>query len=117
MLARVRPNLAPPLSEEARRVPLPGFAQRLKDNVGDRAVPALLTDLRGRGDAGVSTGRLLLNLVIALAPAIVFVLVFGASYVNLTSPKPGAAVCGVWLGVIVPSSARRSCTERTLRRG
>ncbi len=86
VLAKIRPNLAPPLSEEDRRVPLPGFAQRLKDNVGDRAVPALVSGIRGRGDAGVSTGRLLFNLFIALAPAIVFVLVFASSYVSVTAP-------------------------------
>ncbi|NLD54081.1 MAG: TRAP transporter large permease subunit [Burkholderiaceae bacterium] len=86
VLAKLRPNLAPPLSEEDRKVPLPGFAQRLKDNVGDRAVPALLAGLRGRGDAGVSFARLLFNLFIALAPAILFVLVFSSSYVSVTAP-------------------------------
>ncbi len=86
VLAKLRPNLAPPLSEEDRKVLLPGFAQRLKDNVGDRAVPALLAGLRGRGDAGVSFARLLFNLFIALAPAILFVLVFSSSYVSVTAP-------------------------------
>src|SRR5690606_18397464 len=34
LLAKIWPRLAPPLSEEDRRVPLPDFAQRLKEGVG-----------------------------------------------------------------------------------
>src|SRR5690606_21460416 len=85
-LAKLKPHLAPPLSEEARRVPLPAFAQTLKETVGDRAVPALLMALKGRRNVDVSMGRLLLNLFIALMPAIVFVLAFWGSYAGLTKP-------------------------------
>src|SRR5690606_29038914 len=86
VLAKLKPNLAPPLSEEDRKVILPDFAQRLKDTVGNRAVPALLVAIKGRRNADVSMGRLLLNLFIALMPAIIFVLAFGGSYLALTKP-------------------------------
>ena len=86
LLAKIWPRLAPPLSEEDRRVPLPDFAQRLKENVGDRAVPALMTAIKGKANAGVSMGRLLTNLFIALMPALLFVAVFGFSYVSVTAP-------------------------------
>ena len=86
VLAKLKPNLAPPLSEEDRKVILPDFAQRLKDTVGNRAVPALLVAIKGRRNSDVSMGRLLLNLFIALMPAIIFVLAFGGSYLALTKP-------------------------------
>ncbi|MFA7503883.1 MAG: TRAP transporter large permease subunit [Burkholderiaceae bacterium] len=86
VLAKLKPNLAPPLSEEDRQVALPDFAQKLKDSVGNRAVPALIAGIKGRRNIDVPMGRLLLNLFIALTPAIVFVLAFGGSYMSLTKP-------------------------------
>lgn len=86
LLAKLKPSIAPPLSEEARKVPLPPFAQTLKETVGNRAVPALLAGIKGRRNVDVSMGRLLLNLFIALMPAIVFVLAFWGSYSSLTAP-------------------------------
>ena len=86
LLAKLKPSVAPPLSEEARRVPLPDFAQTIKETIGDKAVPALLTAIKGRRNLDVPMGRLLLNLFIALTPAIVFVAAFGASYAALTEP-------------------------------
>src|SRR5690606_22352701 len=76
----------PPLSDEARRVPLPAFAQTLKETIGDKALPAMLTAIKGKRNVDVPMGRLLLNLFIALMPAIVFVAAFGASYASLTAP-------------------------------
>jgi TRAP-type mannitol/chloroaromatic compound transport system permease large subunit len=86
VLAKLKPSVAPPLSEEDRKVALPAFAQTLKDTVGNRAVPALLQGIKGRRNADVSLGRLVLNLFIALTPAIIFVLAFGGSYASLTKP-------------------------------
>ena len=86
LLAKLKPSVAPPLSEEARRVPLPDYAQVLKERIGNRALPALLTALKGRRNVDVPMNRLLLNLLIALLPAIVFVAAFGASYASLTAP-------------------------------
>src|SRR5690606_26394748 len=86
VLAKLKPNLAPPLSEEDRRVHLPDFAQALKDHIGNRAVPALLAGIKGRRNLDVPMGRLLLNLFIALTPAILFVLAFGFSYASVTKP-------------------------------
>jgi TRAP-type mannitol/chloroaromatic compound transport system permease large subunit len=86
VLAKLMPRLAPPLSEEDRQVPLPPFAQSLKETLGDRAVPALVAAIKGRRNADVPMGRLLLNLFIALMPAIIFVVAFGAAYVSVTKP-------------------------------
>jgi TRAP-type mannitol/chloroaromatic compound transport system permease large subunit len=86
VLAKLRPSVAPPLSEEDRKVPLPDFARVLKENVGDRALPALLTAIKGRRNVDVPMRRIWLNLLVALLPAIVFVAAFGASYAALTKP-------------------------------
>lgn len=86
LVAKLKPSVAPPLSEEARRVPLPAFAQTLKETIGDKALPAMLIAIKGKRNVDVPMGRLLLNLFIALMPAIVFVAAFGASYASLTAP-------------------------------
>ena len=86
VLAKLKPSVAPPLSEKDRTVPLPAFAQTLKDTIGNRAVPALLLAIKGRRNSDVSMGRLMLNLFIALTPAIIFGLAFWGSYGSLTKP-------------------------------
>ncbi|MFA7665301.1 MAG: TRAP transporter large permease subunit [Burkholderiaceae bacterium] len=86
VLAKLKPSVAPPLSEKDRQVPLPPFAKTLKETVGNHAVPAMLNALKGRRNADVPTGRLLANLFIAFIPAIVFALAFGASYLKVTAP-------------------------------
>ncbi|HRO58570.1 MAG TPA: TRAP transporter large permease subunit [Burkholderiaceae bacterium] len=86
LLAKLKPSLAPPLSEEERRVPLPPFAATLKETVGNRAVPAMLMAIKGRANADVPMSTLLKNLFVAALPAMVFALAIGASYVSVTSP-------------------------------
>ncbi|MFP5412720.1 MAG: TRAP transporter large permease subunit [Gammaproteobacteria bacterium] len=86
VLAKFKPHLAPPLSEEDRKVPLPPFASALKDSVGNRAIPALVTAIKGRRNVGVPTATLVRNLVAAVLPIIVFAAVMGGSYLAVTAP-------------------------------
>ncbi|ODT36111.1 MAG: C4-dicarboxylate ABC transporter [Lautropia sp. SCN 70-15] len=86
VLAKFKPHLAPPLSEEDRKVPLPPFASALKDSVGNRAIPALVTAIKGRRNVGVPTATLVGNLVAAVLPIIVFAAVMGGSYLAVTAP-------------------------------
>ncbi|MBL0094725.1 MAG: TRAP transporter large permease subunit [Piscinibacter sp.] len=93
ILAKLKPALAPPLSAEARFIELPPMTQRISDAVSNRALPALLTALKGSRNAGVPSDYILKQLGITLLPAIVFALVAGLSYRSATEPlDPVAAM-------------------------
>ncbi|HNW63121.1 MAG TPA: TRAP transporter large permease subunit, partial [Piscinibacter sp.] len=93
ILAKLKPEMAPPLSEQARFIELPPMTQRISDAVSNRALPALLTALKGSRNAGVPSDYILKQLGITLLPAIVFVLVAGLSYRSATEPlDPVAAM-------------------------
>ena len=96
ILAKLKPELAPPLSAEARFIQLPPMTQRISDTVSNRALPALLTALKGSRNAGVPADYILKQLGIALLPAIVFALVAGMSYRSATAPldAPAAMASG-----------------------
>ena len=89
IIAKLRPDMAPPLSAAARFVPLPAFNEQVSQSISNRALPALLgalTVLKGRRNAAIPTGYLLRQLLIALVPAILFAIVFGLSYRAATAP-------------------------------
>lgn len=92
ILAKLRPDMAPPLSAEARFVPLPPLTQRIADTVVNRALPGLLQALKGKRNADVPTGYILRQLFVALLPALAFALVAGLSYRAATAPAETVAV-------------------------
>jgi TRAP-type mannitol/chloroaromatic compound transport system permease large subunit len=85
-LAKLKPALAPPLSDAARRVPLPPLTQRIADTVSNRALPALLGALKGPRNAHVPTDYIVKQLGITLLPALVFVAVAGLAWRSATAP-------------------------------
>ena len=56
VLAKIKPSLMPPLSQEERRVALPSFAQRLSQT-GNRALTALVRGLKGPRNADVPSAH------------------------------------------------------------
>ena len=88
IVAKLKPELAPPLSAEARFIPLPAFTQQISDAVSNRALPALLHSLKGSRNVNVPTGYILKELFITLLPAIVFALVALMSWRVATAPLP-----------------------------
>lgn len=92
ILAKLKPAMAPPLSAQARFVPLPPLTQRISETVSNRALPALLLALKGSRNAGVPAGYILRQLGITLLPALVFAVVAALSYVAATAPSEAAAV-------------------------
>lgn len=92
ILAKLRPDMAPPLSAEARFVPLPPLTQRVADTVVNRALPGLLMALKGKRNADVPAGYILKQLFIALLPALLFAVVAGLSYRAATNPGEAVAV-------------------------
>ena len=85
VLAKIKPSLMPPLSEEDRRVTLPSFAQRLS-HTGDRAVSGLVRGLKGPRNADVPARTLVFQLGITLLPALVVVLFMGLIFRSVTAP-------------------------------
>lgn len=85
VLAKVKPKLAPPLTAEQRRVPLPAPLLALGVSGERNAVPALLAALKGRRNADVPTAFLLRQLFVALLPLLLFAVVAVASYRTVTS--------------------------------
>ena len=86
VLARLKPQLMPPLSAEARFVPLPPLTARVAQAVSNTALPALLGALKGRRNLDVPAGYLLRQLGITLLPAAVVALVLAFSWHLNTRP-------------------------------
>jgi len=108
VLAKLRPNLMPPLSQAERFVPLPPLTQRVSDVVSNRALPALLLALKGRSNLEVPTGHLLRQLAITLLPLLIFLLAVGLSWHLNTRPVAPDEVAAVSSGgVSEPAGALR----------
>ena len=96
LLAKVKPALMPPLSEDERRVELPAPLQALTQGISTRALPALVTALKGRRNADVPAGYILRQLFVALLPALLFLLVTAWSWqVNTSAARVAPAVEGL----------------------
>lgn len=109
LLAKIKPSLAPPLPAEERRVPIP---QRLLDvgATGERrALPVLLSALKGRRNASVPMSYLLKQLLVALLPLLLFIVVAVLSYRSATRADvvddSGMQQIGSELSVSSPSEA------------
>jgi TRAP-type mannitol/chloroaromatic compound transport system permease large subunit len=85
VLAKLRPSLMPPLSQEERRVDLPLFAQRLSQT-GNRALAGLVRGLKGPRNADVPTRTLAFQLGVTVLPALVVIAFLGLIYRSVTAP-------------------------------
>ncbi|MBA2412840.1 MAG: TRAP transporter large permease subunit [Burkholderiaceae bacterium] len=85
ILAKIKPSLMPPLSQEERRVDLPPFAQQLS-KTGAGALSALVRGFKGRGNAGVPARTMAFQLGVTVLPALMIVLILGLVYRTVTAP-------------------------------
>jgi len=88
ILAKIKPELAPPLSAEQRLVPLPAPLLSIGAEPAKRALSGLIAALKGQRNAAVSTRYLLGQLAIVLAPALLFAAVALTSYQSVTRVAP-----------------------------
>lgn len=99
VLAKIKPSLMPPLPEAERRVPLPGFVEKLAA-ASPRALPGLLKAMKGSRNDGVATSVILKQLGITLLPLLAFVVLMTLLYrsadtsVPAQSPVASAAASG-----------------------
>ena len=84
LMAKLKPQWAPPLTAQQRMVPLPPGLAAIGATSDGWALGSLINGLKGRRNQGVSTGYLLGQLGIALLPAVLFVAVAVASYQSAT---------------------------------
>lgn len=91
ILAKFKPHLAPPMSAEDRRVPLPPATQVVAASISNKVLPGLLGAIKGKRNADVPLSVLLRELFIGLLPLIAVVLVMGAIYLKVTAPLPVVA--------------------------
>ena len=84
--AKLKPSIAPPLSEEDQYVPLPKFAEVISASTGNNVLVGLIGALKGKRNADVPLITIVKHLVIAILPAVatgLFVLVI---YLWTTAP-------------------------------
>lgn len=86
VLAKLKPSLAPPMSAEERRVPLPAFAEIVSNTVSKKALPGLIGAIKGKRNAAVPMRTLLNHLFIALLPALAVVLIMATVFLKVTAP-------------------------------
>lgn len=88
ILAKIKPELAPPLTAAQRFVPLPEPLVSIGAEPAKRALTGLIAALKGQRNAAVSTRYLLGQLGIVLAPAVFFAAVALTSYQSVTRVAP-----------------------------
>lgn len=86
IIAKIKPSMAPPLPESERMVPMPAHVQSMGLQGAQNALAQLLGALKGRNNASVPTGTLMRELMLVLAPAIVFAVIMGLTWNSLTKP-------------------------------
>ncbi len=86
IVSKLKPSLAPPLSAEDRRVPLPEFAGIVSKTVSNTVLPGLIGAIKGKRNAAVPMRTLLHHLLIALLPALAVASILGVVYVSVTAP-------------------------------
>jgi TRAP-type mannitol/chloroaromatic compound transport system permease large subunit len=86
VLAKLRPKMMPPLSEEERVVPLVPVSSAVQARYGKRALPGLLRALKGPRNADTPTGAILRQLIVTLLPALLFAFILLMSWRAAMAP-------------------------------
>jgi TRAP-type mannitol/chloroaromatic compound transport system permease large subunit len=87
IIAWIKPQWAPPLSQAERVVPLPPLSQRLAESPAAHALVGLL---KGRRNAGVPFSHVLKQLGIVAMPGVIFLLLAVFSYKAVTTVEAQA---------------------------
>jgi TRAP-type mannitol/chloroaromatic compound transport system permease large subunit len=93
VLAKWKPALMPPLSESERHVPLPPFAQTLKDQ-GNGVLTGLGRAFVGRSP-GLARGTALGQIIVSLVPLLFMVAVLGVTYRVAITPEAQVDTSGL----------------------
>ncbi len=111
IVAKIKPSLAPPLSAEDRRVVLPGFAEIISNTISKRALPGLISAIKGKRNADVPMKTLVNHLIITLLPALSVALIMGVIYMSMTAPIEKVDESAVEMGIGASSVAEDEKTD------
>ena len=95
VVAKWKPELAPPLPEGERQVHLPAHSATLAATFGNRAMPALWRALTNQRECVIPMGKVVGELMTALLPAIVFIVIMGLTWHSLTKPNAVTDISGL----------------------
>ena len=98
IIAKIKPQWAPPLSEEDRKVTLPAHNEAVSKTFGKNVVRGLFTGLKGKDMPDAPKGILVKELLIALLPAIAFTVAMGLTYRAVTAPVAAVSTDVVQMG-------------------
>jgi TRAP-type mannitol/chloroaromatic compound transport system permease large subunit len=98
VIAKIKPQWAPPLSEEDRKVTLPAHNEVVSKSFGNNVVRGLFTGLKGKDLPNAPKASLVKELLIALLPAIAFTVAMGLTYRAVTAPAEAVATGVVQMG-------------------
>jgi len=85
--AKLKPNIAPPLSEEDQCVYLPQFAEIICRTKSNNVLAGLIRAIKGKRNADVPMRTLLTHMFIALLPMLAVALLLGSLYLVGTAPE------------------------------
>jgi TRAP-type mannitol/chloroaromatic compound transport system permease large subunit len=87
ILSKIKPSIAPPLSEEDQRVDLPKFAEVIARTRSNNVMLGLIGAIKGKRNTDVPMTTVLKHLGIALLPTLAAVLFMGLLYLVATAPE------------------------------
>lgn len=88
IITKLKPELAPPLPMEERIMPLSAVSEHIEKTFSPVAVRGLFKAVRSKNDKKVFGRQPFHDLMIALLPALIFVLAIGLTYSVVTAPEP-----------------------------
>lgn len=104
LVAKLKPQWAPPLSAADRAVTLPPLTQQLTTGTDKYALTGLLGALKGKRNADVPLGHILRQLTIVVLPGLLFLLVLVTSYRAVTTVEAEAVYDIQQIGASSPSA-------------
>ena len=84
--AKIKPDIAPPLSAEDQYVPLPKFAEAITKSGSNNVMRGLIGAIKGKRNADVPMRTVLNHLGIALLPLLTAALLIGSLHIAATAP-------------------------------
>ncbi|MCX7146122.1 MAG: TRAP transporter large permease subunit, partial [Sulfuritalea sp.] len=108
VVAKLKPHLAPPLSEEERVVVLPKYAEDISRTFGSNVVRGLIAAIKGNLNPDVPRLTLAKQLFIALLPALMFTAAMGLTYRMVTTPPEAISADVVEMGAGFDSGDAKS---------
>jgi TRAP-type mannitol/chloroaromatic compound transport system permease large subunit len=106
--SKLKPSVAPPLSQEARKVDLPKFMEVISKTRSSNALLGLIGELRGKPNPEISRRTLINHMIIVLLPLLAAALFVGLIYFPVTAPEEKVAE-----GMQAMGFAAQTTTEET----